>query len=95
MLDAGNRIDSMDKMMHIIDDTKKKCKDKYEEFLEHAENEYENGNFEPENQALLNRMLQSGMESAYQKAFDDDVQKMLSYLQALRQKIDEYIKING
>lgn len=95
MLDAGNRIDSMDKMLHIIDDTKKKSKDKYNEFLGHIENEYANGDLEPENYSLLQRMLESGVLPDYQKAFDEDVPKMLNYLQALRQKIDEYMKISG
>ena len=95
MLDAGNRIDSMDKMMHIIDDTKKKSKDKFEEFLEHIENEYANGHFEPENYEMLKKMLDSGVMPDQQKAFDEDTLKMLSLLQALRQKIDEYIKISG
>jgi len=95
MLDAGNRIDSMDKMIHIIDDTKKRNKVRFEEFLEHIEGEYANGDLEPENYGLLKKMLDSGVMSAYQKAFDEDTPKMLSLLQALRQKIDEYIKISG
>lgn len=95
MLDAGNRIDSMDKMAHIIEDTKKKNKDKFEEFLEHIEKEYATGDLEPENYELLKKMVDSGVMPDYQKAFDEDAPKMLSLLQALRQKIDEYIKISS
>ncbi len=94
MLDAGNRVDSMDKMMYVIEDTKKKSKDKFEEFLEHIEKEYGTGDLEPENHELLKKMLDAGVMPNYQKAFDEDTIKMLSLLQALRQKIDEYLKLS-
>ncbi len=94
MLDAGNRVDSMDKMIHIIEDTKKKSRDKFEELLEHIEKEYGTGDLEPENYELLKKMLDTGVMPDYQKAFDEDTLKMLSLLQALRQKIDEYLKLS-
>ncbi|MBK9381244.1 MAG: hypothetical protein IPN39_07935 [Chitinophagaceae bacterium] len=95
MLDAGNSVSSMEKMIYIIGEAKNKSKDKYEEFLEHIEREYGNGDLEPENYELVQRTLRAGVESYYQDAFDEKVPKMINYLEVLRQKIDEYSKISG
>lgn len=91
-LDAGNEIASMDKMLHVIEESKRTSKDIYEQFLEHIEAEYAAGHLEPENYDALQQLLKEA-QSDYEQAFDEDTSKMLSYLQALRQKIDEYLKI--
>lgn len=96
MSHVNNSIASMERMLQVVEEAKRKTAQSLEELLGAIESAHSSGNLEPENyEQLTSSYVKNNIEPNIRKAIDEDAAKMESYLNTLRQKIQDYLNVSG
>ena len=96
MSHISNSILSMEKMINIIEESSRINMKSFENLMQMIETARSSGNLEPENyEQLMSGFVKNGIEPKFMDANNNEAPKMLNYLNALKQKLQEYLNING
>lgn len=91
-----NSTESMDSLIDEIEEKKARCLSFFDGVIGYIETVKQTGYLEMENyEQLMSQYLGHPFQNDFDKAFGQDSIKMINYLTALKQKMQEYLNVSS